>query len=149
MNTSNNLNQPEALEAALTAALGLIEDMDRYWCTTGEILPVVPDVIFWMMKHTSPELADAVSSGGQRETLTDLLAEHATLRDTAEQRRATCCSNEGADAIAAACIPHRLTLWYLAESVLSESGSKVTPVLRNAIASNLQIDGERRQNSND
>lgn len=40
MNTSNNLNQPEALEAALTAALGLIEDMDRYWCTTREFYPL-------------------------------------------------------------------------------------------------------------
>jgi hypothetical protein len=79
MNASNNLNQREPLEAALTAALGLIEDMDRYWCTTGEILPVVPDVIFWMMKHTSPGIEDAVISGGQRETLTHLLAEYATV----------------------------------------------------------------------
>jgi hypothetical protein len=73
MTTSRNLKHQEPLESALTAAISLIEDMDRHVHSTEGTFTVIPSVILWMMRQTSPELATNIIGLGQDDILASLL----------------------------------------------------------------------------
>ncbi|WP_207005682.1 hypothetical protein [Trinickia mobilis] len=86
MNTNNGSDRQKTLKTALTVAVELVADMDRSLFSREGIVTVVPEVIVWMMKESSPELFREIDGRDLRESLVSLLDEYAALRMKAQQR---------------------------------------------------------------
>ncbi|MGU7778577.1 hypothetical protein [Burkholderia sp. PU8-34] len=133
MNTNNGSGRQQTLKTALALAVELVADMDRSLSSSEGIVSVVPEVIVWMMKNTSPELIREIEGSDLRESLASLLDEYAALRMRAQQillpaAHSTCESDSEAQRLV------RITYDDLLNAL---STSAVSPEFRHAFTSIL------------
>ncbi|WP_207002696.1 hypothetical protein [Trinickia mobilis] len=144
MDTNTDIELLTTLEFAFLHAVELIADMDQSLSTSEGLVSVVPQVVLWMLKETSPDVIAEIEESGLREPFISLLAEYAALRRTAQKRLAfSAYSNNEVELEAP--LPFRITYDHLREALSLGDGDDVRPAFRNALSSILPIVQERLQ----